>query len=101
MAKALPADGKLISLELSQHHADVARSNIKNAGFENVVEIRVGKAMESLEKMGKEGGYVFDFVFVDADKGNNEGYLRWALEFSRVGTVIVIDNVVRGGKTIE
>lgn len=65
------------------------------------MEVRVGAAMETLEQMGREGIEAFDFVFIDADKENNAGYLKWALEFSHVGTVIVVDNVVRRGRVVD
>lgn len=103
LAKAVaPAGGKVITLELEPEHARVARSNIKNAGFEGIVEVKVGPALETLEEMGK-GNEVepFDLVFIDADKQNNVGYLRWALQFSHVGTVIVVDNVVRRGRVVD
>lgn len=101
-AKAVPADGKVITLELEPEHATVARSNIANAGFESIVEVKVGPALETLERMGKEGGVEpFDLVFIDADKENNPGYVKWALEFSHVGTVIVVDNVARRGRVVD
>jgi predicted O-methyltransferase YrrM len=94
-AKAVPEDGKIISLELSPEHARVARENIKNAGFEKKVEIKVGPALETLEAMGKEGTEKFDLFFIDADKENNANYFKWALKFSRKGSVIIVDNIVR------
>jgi predicted O-methyltransferase YrrM len=100
-AKAVPSDGKVVTLELEPEHARVARANIAHAGFGNIVEVKVGPALESLENMGKEGTEAFDMVFIDADKENNVGYLKWALEFSHVGTVIVVDNVVRQGRVID
>ncbi|KAM3071651.1 O-methyltransferase [Clarireedia jacksonii] len=106
-AKALPADGKLITLELERKHAEVAESNIKNAGFEDKVQVRVGPALETLEKMeteewgvGKKNG-PFDLVFIDADKEHNWEYIDRALKFSRVGTVIVVDNVGRKGRIAD
>lgn len=101
-AKAVPSDGKVITLELEFEHAEVARSNIANAGFDSVVEVKVGPALETLENMSKAGSVEpFDMVFIDADKDNNSGYLKWALEFSHVGTLIVIDNVVRRGRPVD
>jgi predicted O-methyltransferase YrrM len=94
-AKAIPEDGKVISLELSPEHASVARENIKNAGFEKKVEVKVGPALETLEAMGKEGTEKFDMFFIDADKENNPNYFKWALEFSKKGSVIIVDNIVR------
>jgi len=101
-AKAVPSDGKVITLELEAEYAKIASGNIANAGFEGVVEVKVGPALETLEQMGKAGGVEpFDMVFIDADKQNNVGYLKWALEFSHVGTVIVVDNVVRRGRVVD
>jgi predicted O-methyltransferase YrrM len=103
LAKALPsaASSKIITLEIEEEHARVARQNIANAGFESVVEVKLGPAMQTLEEMGKQGTEPFDFVFIDADKENNAGYLKWSLEFSHVGTVIVVDNVVRRGRVVD
>ncbi|RDL37117.1 S-adenosyl-L-methionine-dependent methyltransferase [Venustampulla echinocandica] len=101
LAKALPSGGKVITLELDPKSAAVAESNIKNAGFEDKVEVRVGPALETLEKMSKGGEEKFDLVFIDADKENNPGYFKRALEFSRAGTLIVVDNVVRRGRVVD
>lgn len=101
LARALPEDGHLVTLEFSQKHAEVARKNIKNAGFENTIDIIVGPALESLPTLKNKGFSSFDFIFIDADKQNNPGYLKWALELSKPGTVIIMDNVVRNGKVIE
>ncbi|MFE5832346.1 O-methyltransferase [Streptomyces sp. NPDC056488] len=98
LARALPADGRLITLEYDPAHADVARSNIARAGLDEVVEVRTGAALDSLPKLEAEGAGPFDLVFIDADKVNNPRYVEWALKLSRPGTVIVVDNVVRGGK---
>jgi predicted O-methyltransferase YrrM len=103
MAKALPKDGKLITCELEPEHARIAQSNVQNAGLEKIVEIKLGPAIQTLEKMGAQEGGVekFDMVFIDADKENNVGYLKWALEFSRKGTLIIVDNVVRRGRVVD
>ncbi|MEU9863704.1 O-methyltransferase [Streptomyces sp. NPDC047971] len=101
MARALPADGRMISLEYSEAHAEVARANIARAGLDSVVEVRTGAALDTLPKLEAEGAGPFDFVFIDADKANNPHYVEWALRLSRPGTVIVVDNVVRGGKVAE
>jgi predicted O-methyltransferase YrrM len=98
MARALPAGGKLISLEFDPKHAEVARQNIANAGLSSVVEVRQGKAIDSLPGIAAEGIGPFDLVFIDADKPSTPGYVEWALRLSRPGTVIVVDNVVRGGE---
>jgi predicted O-methyltransferase YrrM len=106
-AKALPTDGKLITLELEPKHAQVAESNIKNAGFDDKVQVRVGPALETLKKMEGEGWGVgkdngpFDLVFIDADKQQNWEYVDQALKFARVGTVIVVDNVGRKGRIAD
>ncbi|MFC9281403.1 O-methyltransferase [Streptomyces collinus] len=97
LGRALPADGRLISLEYSAKHADVATRNIARAGLERVVEVRVGPALESLPKLADENPAPFDLVFIDADKANNRHYVEWALRLSRAGSLIVLDNVVRGG----
>ena len=97
LARALAPGGKLITLEYEPKHADVARANIERAGLSHVVDIRLGKAIDSLPKIAAEGGGPFDFVFIDADKPGNADYFAWALKLSHVGTMIVVDNVVRKG----
>ena len=101
MARALAEDGRLISLEFAPHHAAVARANIARAGLSQIVEVRVGPAAVSLEKMVAAGEAAFDLIFIDADKPNNPVYLEWALKLSRPGTVILCDNVVREGKLAD
>jgi len=101
MAKALPKDGKLITLELDQHHADVAQRNIRNAGLAAQVEIRTGKAIDLLPKLAAEGAGPFDMIFIDADKPPYVEYFEWALKLSRPGTLIVADNVIRDGKVLD
>ncbi|MES5821444.1 O-methyltransferase [Streptomyces sp. RG80] len=98
LARALPADGRLISLEYSPVHAEVATRNIARAGLDRLVEIRVGAALESLPRLADEHPDPFDLVFVDADKNNNPHYLEWALKLTRPGSLIIVDNVVRGGR---
>jgi predicted O-methyltransferase YrrM len=100
MARALPKDGKLISLEYEQLHADVATENIKRAGLENIVEIRVGKAIDLLPVLAKEN-MVFDMIFIDADKPPYAEYFQWTLKLSHPGTLIIADNVIREGKVLE
>ena len=95
LARALPSDGRLVTLELSEMHAKVARENIAVAGFAAQVEVRVGPALETLPTL--VGRAPFDFVFIDADKPNIPGYLDWAIRLSRSGAAIVVDNVVRKG----
>jgi predicted O-methyltransferase YrrM len=101
LARALPADGRLITLEVSPHHAEVASANMARAGVAQLVEIRVGPALESLAQLEREDAEPFDFIFIDADKPNNPAYFGWALKLSRSGTVIVVDNVVRDGEIVD
>ena len=101
LARALPDDGRLISLERNLRHAEVARLNVGRAGLEGKVEIRTGAALDTLPKIQAEGLGPFDFVFIDGDKANNAAYLEWALRLSRPGAAIVVDNVVREGEVID
>jgi len=101
LARALPPGGRLISLESNSKHADVAKSNIQRAGLSDRVDIRVGAALESLPEIEKEGLAPFDFIFIDADKPNNPGYLEWAIKLSRTDTIIIVDNVVRDGEVAD
>ena len=101
MARALPADGRIVSLEFNPKHADVARANLENAGLLDRVDLRVGPALDSLPMVESSGAGPFDLIFVDADKASNPQYLEWALKLARPGTVIVVDNVVRQGRIIN
>ena len=101
LARALPEGGRLVTLEVDAKHAEVARSNVARAGLANVVEIRVGPALETLARMQDEGAEPFDLIFIDADKPNNPAYLGWALKFSRLGSLIICDNVVRKGAVAD
>ncbi|WP_240417121.1 O-methyltransferase [Paenibacillus periandrae] len=101
MARALPVDGQLITLELDPLHAQVAQANITLAQLDGLINIRIGDALAQLAKMKDEGVPPFDFIFIDADKPNNPNYLKWALHFSHPGTVIVGDNVIRDGEVIN
>lgn len=101
MARTLPADGKIVTLELDPHHAQVARANFALAGLEEKIDLRLGNALEQLAQLDREGTEPFDLIFIDADKPNNPAYLRWALRFSRPGTVIIGDNVIRDGEIIN
>lgn len=101
LARALPADGRLVTLELDPHHAQVASANIARAGLSDVVEIRLGPAIETLPALADEGYGPFDLVFIDADKSGNADYFAWALRLGRVGTTIVVDNVVRNGRVAD
>ena len=97
MASALPADGELVSLEIDAKHADVARRALSRAGLEKRVDVRVGAALDLLPKLSGP----FDFTFIDADKENNAGYFDHAVKLSRAGALIVVDNVVRGGRVLD
>ena len=101
LARALPADGRLVSLEFSPKHAEVATRNLARAGLDKVVEVRVGPALESLAQLADEGPAPFDLVFIDADKANNPHYVEWALKLTRPGSLIIVDNVVRGGRVAD
>ncbi|WP_175943454.1 O-methyltransferase [Burkholderia pyrrocinia] len=101
LARALPPGGTLVTLELRPEHAKVATQNIARAGFAEVVSVIVGSAKDSLARLVDAGGAPFDFIFIDADKDNNPVYLDAALKLSRPGTVIVVDNVVRGGRVAD
>jgi predicted O-methyltransferase YrrM len=101
LARALPPDGRLITVEADAHHAEVARANIERAGLAGVVELRVGPALETLPRLADEGYGPFDLIFLDADKSENAAYLEWSLKLSRPGTLIVADNVVRGGAVAD
>lgn len=98
LARALPEDGRLVSLEADATHVEVARANLERAGLASRVEVRAGSAVESLRALVEEGAAPFDLVFLDADKPNNPTYLEWTLRLSRSGTVIFADNVVRDGE---
>jgi predicted O-methyltransferase YrrM len=102
LARALPADGRLISLEYDPAHADLARANIARAGLDQVAEVRTGAALDILPRIAAEpGAGPFDLVFIDADKPNNPRYVEWALRLTRPGSLIVVDNVVRGGAVAD
>ena len=101
MAKALPKDGKIITLEIDTHHAEVARKNIDRAGLSSKVEIRVGKAIEQLPILVEEKAGPFDMIFIDADKPPYTEYFEWSLKLSRSGTLIIADNVIRDGKVLD
>lgn len=101
LARALPPDGWLISLEVDPKHAEVARANLAHAGLTNMVEIRLGAALDTLPKLVSEGSGPFDFIFIDADKPGYADYLKWSLKLARTGTLIIADNVVRKGAVAD
>jgi predicted O-methyltransferase YrrM len=101
LARALPADGRLITLEADPKHAEVARANIVRADLADVVELRLGRALDTLPQLAAEGRGPFDLIFIDADKPSNPDYFAWALKLSRRGSLIIADNVVRNGAVID
>jgi predicted O-methyltransferase YrrM len=101
LARALPKEGRLVTLESEPQHAKIARQNISRAGLADVVELRLAPALETLRQLIAEDHNPFDFVFIDADKENYPGYLQLALKLSRVGTCIVADNIIRQGAVID
>ncbi|MYZ37097.1 MULTISPECIES: O-methyltransferase [unclassified Streptomyces] len=101
LGRALPDDGRLISLEYDATHAEVARASLARAGLDKIAEVRTGPALETLPVLEAEGAGPFDFVFIDADKPNNPHYLEWSLKLTRPGSLIVVDNVVRNGAVTD
>ncbi|WP_347354678.1 O-methyltransferase [Intrasporangium sp.] len=101
LARALPEDGHLTSLEASAEHARVARGNLELAGLADRVEVRLGRALDSLDRLADEQVEPYDLVFVDADKRHNPQYWAWALRLTRPGGVVVVDNVVRDGRVLD
>ncbi|MBT3150791.1 O-methyltransferase [Streptomyces sp. CHD11] len=101
LGRALPPDGRLVTLEYDPRHAEVAVRNIARAGLDQRVEVRVGAALDSLPALADENPSPFDLVFIDADKVNNPRYMEWALRLTSAGSLIVLDNVVRGGRVAD
>lgn len=101
LSESLPPEGTLLSLELSEKHAGIARKNLERAGLAGKVEIRVGNAVETLPEVVNKGVDPFDLIFIDADKSSIPHYFKWAVKASRSGTLIVVDNVIRNGKLID
>ena len=101
LARALPDDGEMLSLEVNQKHAEVSRRNLERANLSKKVKIILGPALDSLSTLYKNGSKPFDFIFIDADKQNYPGYLDWAIKLSHPGSMIIVDNVVRKGSIIE
>ncbi|MFF2960745.1 O-methyltransferase [Streptomyces sp. NPDC057963] len=101
LARALPEGGRLVTLESDPRCAEVARGNIERAGLADVVEIRVGGALDTLPGLAEEGYGPFDVVFIDADKPSNPDYLAWSLKLTRPGSLIIADNVVRDGEVVD
>ena len=101
LARALAPGGKLVTLEYEPKHADVARANIERAGLSHLVDIRLGRAIDTLPRIAAEGAGPFDLVFIDADKPGNADYFAWAMKLTHVGSLIIVDNVVRKGAVID
>jgi predicted O-methyltransferase YrrM len=101
LARGLPEGGRIVTLEFDPHHAEVARANLEHAGVLDRVDLRVGRAIDTLPKLENTADSPFDLIFIDADKESYPEYLDWTLRLSRVGTVIVADNVVRDGRVVE
>ncbi len=101
LARALGDGGTLVTLEINAGHAAVARVNLERAGLSDSVEVRVGPALESLAQLAAERRGPFDLIFIDADKPSNTEYFAWALKLARIGTVIIVDNVVRSGAVAD
>ena len=101
LARGLPADGRVVTLEVDARHAEVARKNFSRAALANRIEIWLGKALDTLPKLFAERRGPFDLIFIDADKENIPAYFDWAIQLSRPGTLIIVDNVVRDGEVIN
>ncbi len=100
MARALPENGKLVTLEIDKKHAEVAQQNFNRCGLASKIEIRLGKAIDILPQLKTEGAGPFDMIFIDADKPPYTEYFKWALQLSKPGTLIIADNVIREGKVL-
>ena len=101
LARALAPDGRLVTLEANPEYAELARANIERAGLSEIVELRLGAALDTLPQLAAEGGEPFDLIFIDADKKNTPEYFTWALELSHDGSLIIADNVIRDGAVID
>jgi predicted O-methyltransferase YrrM len=101
LARAVQAQGRVVTLEIDAHHAEVARDNFDRAGLGGAIELRRGTALDSLAALADEGAGPFDFIFIDADKANIPAYFAWSLRLSRAGSLILVDNVVRGGAVVD
>jgi predicted O-methyltransferase YrrM len=101
LARALPPGGRIVTLEAEPRHVEVAVANLERAGVADRVEVVVGKALDTLPVLAQEGRGPFDLTFIDADKQSNADYFGWAVRLSRPGSVIVVDNVVRGGSVVD
>jgi caffeoyl-CoA O-methyltransferase len=100
LARALPTDGQLVTLEIDEKHAGVAKENFKRCGLASKIELRLGKAIDLLPALAEENAGPFDLIFIDADKPPYTEYFQWALKLSRPGTLIIADNVIREGQVL-
>jgi len=100
LARALPKDGHLITLEANPRYAEVAQVNIAYANLDDIIDLRIGRALDTLPKLVEEG-LTFDLIFIDADKQSNPDYFKWALKLSHKGSTIIVDNVIRDGNVIN
>jgi predicted O-methyltransferase YrrM len=100
-ARTIPPEGHIVTLEVNKHHAEVASANLRLAGMDHKVDLRVGTALDLMAELAAEDIEPFDLIFLDADKRNNPGYLKYALQMSHPGTIILADNVVRSGRVAE
>jgi predicted O-methyltransferase YrrM len=100
-ARALPSQGKIVTIEYEPRHAEVAMANIRREGLAEKVDLRVGAALDILPQIEAEAAGLFDLSFIDADKANNAAYFEWALKLSRPGALIVVDNVIREGAVAD
>jgi len=101
MARGLPSDSRLVTLEADSKHAEVAKANLSRAGLSGIVEVRIGPALDTLPRLESEKCGPFDLIFIDADKRNNPEYFKWALRLSRPGSLIIVDNVIRNGAVVN
>ena len=101
LARGLSADGRLLSLEADPAYAELARANLARAGLAEKVEVRVGRAQDTLPELIAQGAAPFDLIFIDADKPSTPDYYQWSVELARRGSLIVVDNVVREGRVID
>jgi predicted O-methyltransferase YrrM len=101
LARAVPPGGRVVTLEANAMHADIARANLTRAGVADRVDIRLGKALETLPQLAVEKQDPYDFVFIDADRMNLTEYFDWAVKLAHAGSVIIVDNVVRKGGVID
>jgi len=101
LARALPEDGRIVTLEFDPKHAEVARTNLERAGMLGRVDIRLGRAIDTLPRLESEGLGPFDFVFIDADKPSTPQYFEWAMKLTGPGSVIIVDNVIRNGTVVD